>query len=133
MWWTVIYPSMPVKASGDTTWAEFEVAFVPKSAADMAATMQEAAARRLTDEQLVLKVVEAWRGKLAEGSPPGSAPIPFTDLALRIACVLEPCFVAGVMEAFMAYAARLTPSRAKAASRFPVQVKQLEKQRAQSR
>lgn len=132
-WWPVRYPSELPAAAGGVEWASFEVSFVPKTAAEIEALMRFAAAHRLSDAQLVLRAVEAWRGKLAEGAALGSPPVPFTAIALQLACVIEPCFVAGVMRAFMEYAAQLVPARAKSISRSLARANQMETRSAQSR
>lgn len=95
--------------------------------------MRFAAAHELTDTQLVIHAVEAWRGKLAEACAAGSPPVPFSAIALQLACVIEPCFVAGVMRAFMEYAAQVLPRHTKAAARPLARVNQLESRSAQSR
>lgn len=132
-WWPVRYPSESPAAPGGVEWANFEVSFIPKTAAEIEEIMRFATAHKLTDAQLVARALEGWRGKLGQGCAPGSPPVPFTVIALQLACVIEPCFVAGVMRAFMEYAAHLVPSRAKSVARSLARVNQLESRGAKPR
>lgn len=130
-WWPVRYPGAPGADDGLTP--AFEVSFLPKTREQMAALMRRAIERKLTNAELVQEAVEGWRGKLSLGAMPGSAPVPFSAVSLRLACLIEPCFVGGVMRALMERAASLDPLRGRRIGRALAGVPVAEKADGQPR